>query len=174
MKKDKPFMKNNVFFAYISHPVEFSIFPFILGYERCSQNKDSIGPQKKPCHLLHFIIRGSGYLSLGGIDYTIRNNQLFYIPPECTAIYRPDKSDPWEYMWIEFNGYNCKYFCDKAHLSEQSPIYTPLHPEKFYELFSELLKQNMAGSPQSNSPRSIAALLNLFALLCEEIGRAHV
>ena len=119
MKKDKPFMKNNVFFAYISHPVEFSIFPFILGYERCSQNKDSIGPQKKPCHLLHFIIRGSGYLSLGGIDYTIRNNQLFYIPPECTAIYRPDKSDPWEYMWIEFNGYNCKYFCDKAHeLSE--------------------------------------------------------
>lgn len=168
MKKDKPFMKNNVFFVYISHPVEFSIFPFILGYERCSQNKDSIGPQKKPCHLLHFIIRGSGYLSLGGIDYTIRNNQLFYIPPECTAIYRPDKSDPWEYMWIEFNGYNCKYFCDKAHLSEQSPIYTPLHPEKFYELFSELLKQNMAGSPQSNSPRSIAALLNLFALLCED------
>lgn len=163
-------MKSNVFFAYISHPVEFSVFPFILGYERCTQGKECIGPREKPCHMLHFVINGTGYLNICGKEYTVRKNQLFYIPPNKTAAYHPDRNDPWEYMWVEFNGYNCKYFCDEAKISDRTPVYTPAHPEKFYDLFANLLEHNAVGSVKENSPRSTAALLNLFALLCEDLG----
>ncbi len=174
MEKNYSFMKNNVFFAYISHPVEFSIFPFVLGYERCSPNKECIGPREKPCHILHFVISGSGYLSIGNKEYHIQKDQLFYIPPNLPAAYRPDKSNPWEYMWIEFNGYNCKHFCDEAHISDKSPVCRPAHPEKFYNLFADLLEHNAIGIVHENSLRSTAALLNLFALLSEEKGDKYV
>ena len=73
------------------------------GRQDCS-DMHSYGPSVRFYYIVHYIIRGAGYLRSGDRLYRITVGQSFVIRPFDNVRYYPDPDDPWEYAWIGFTG----------------------------------------------------------------------
>ena len=49
--------------------------------------------------------------------------------PDQVTTYIADNDDPWEYIWIEFDGFKAKTAVDKSGLSMDNPVYRSQAPE---------------------------------------------
>ncbi|MFT3951105.1 MAG: AraC family transcriptional regulator [Oscillospiraceae bacterium] len=56
-----------------------------------------------PYHQIICCVRGSGTLRFGGREYSVKEGQGFYLPPEFPHEYSPNE-DIWETHWITFGG----------------------------------------------------------------------
>lgn len=124
-----------------AHEVEFSTFeggiftdlvPYQYGREVCVPGH-AFGPARRSHYLFHYIIQGSG--SLTAINesgsqafYDIKSGEGFLIFPGQTTTYVADLNDPWEYIWIEFDGSHVKASLDHIGFSPTSPIYRMADP----------------------------------------------
>ena len=54
--------------------------------------------------MIHYVIKGSGTLYSEKGEYKVGHGQIFIVTPYENAYYVADESDPWEYIWIAFNG----------------------------------------------------------------------
>lgn len=54
--------------------------------------------------LIVYTVSGKGYLEYEGQTYPITKGQCFYINCEQHHLYRTDREDDWEILWIHFNG----------------------------------------------------------------------
>ena len=77
--------------------------PLIIGEEACAPGH-RFGPSIRPYTLIHFVRRGKGYFSRGGVTYTVQGGEAFLICPQEITVYWADKEDPWEYCWVGFDG----------------------------------------------------------------------
>ena len=57
-------------------------------------------------YLLHYVISGCGTYTVGGETYTLHPNDCFLIRPGERTQYTADQNDPWEYMWVAFDGFD--------------------------------------------------------------------
>lgn len=67
-----------------------------------------LAPQRQPwlqsCYTLHFVLRGSGFLEMGGKRHAIGARQIFVIPPNELMMYHPNEADKWAYVWFCVSG----------------------------------------------------------------------
>lgn len=77
--------------------------PLITGYENCAANH-SFGPAIREYYLIHYVKNGKGIYRCNGTIYPVKAGQAFLIKPNELAFYKADLNDPWEYIWIGFNG----------------------------------------------------------------------
>ena len=54
--------------------------------------------------LIVYTVSGKGYLEYEGQTYPITKEQCFYINCEQHHLYRTDREEDWEILWIHFNG----------------------------------------------------------------------
>lgn len=80
------------------------------------------GPGVRDIYIIHYVHHGTGYFIQDGKKYTVRQGQCFLITPNTLIQYYPDKSDPWEYAWIEVAGIEAKKILDYSTLSYDNPI----------------------------------------------------
>ena len=134
------------------YKVKFSIFPnqsfidlglYQFGRESCRPGH-SFGPARRGHYLFHFIINGRGELHADdsrGVTHTFRLHagEGFMIFPEQINTYVADKSNPWEYTWLEFDGLRVKHALDAAGLSQEEPVYRTKSPELRERLKDEML-----------------------------------
>ena len=80
-----------------------SIMISFAGRETCLPNHH-FGPAIRAQYLLHFILKGKGRFSVNNKTYFLGENQAFLIQPNVAAYYAADSDDPWEYIWIGFDG----------------------------------------------------------------------
>lgn len=64
----------------------------------------SFGPAVRPYYLLHLIVDGKGEVERDGNITQLGAGDAFLIQPNEITTYRADKSQPWEYYWISFQG----------------------------------------------------------------------
>lgn len=76
---------------------------FYCGRERCSPGH-AFGPAVRGQYLLHFIVSGKGSYIVGGKIFELHAGQAFLIRPGDSTYYKADDKDPWEYMWVAFDG----------------------------------------------------------------------
>ena len=121
---------------------EFKLFPqnnymdlslIQFGRENCSKSY-SFGPAARNHYLFHFVISGKGTLyannSSGTTDvYKINTNEGFMLFPGQVSTYIADNDEPWEYIWLEFDGFQAKAAINATGLSQDKPIYRPLSIE---------------------------------------------
>ena len=95
----------------------FSMFPnenfldlrlYQYGWEACAP-LHSFGPSVRNHYLFHYIISGRGWLDSTNRDgkthkHHLSQDQGFLICPQQVTTYCADKSDPWKYVWLEFDG----------------------------------------------------------------------
>lgn len=140
----------------------FSVFPnenfvdlglYQFGWEQCKP-AHSFGPASRNHYLFHYVISGSGTLmaddSKGNTQtYPVTSGQGFMIFPEQITTYYADKDEPWEYVWIEFDGLRVKSVLETAGLTLDNPIYKAKTEYLRDEMMNEMLyiTKNKNSSP---------------------------
>ena len=115
----------------------FSVFPnenfldlriYQYGYEQCAPLQ-SFGPFIRNHYLFHYVISGHGFLDATEEDgvtthrYEIQAGQGFLICPGLINTYFADETDPWKYVWVEFDGLHASESLRYAGLTAAQPIY---------------------------------------------------
>ncbi|MCI9213132.1 MAG: hypothetical protein HFH17_08930 [Ruminococcus sp.] len=119
-------MKNH-FHAIFPNEDYLDLRPYQYGWETCAP-LHSFGPFIRNHYLFHYIIRGKGTLYSHAVngeihEYRLGENQGFLICPGQINLYTADEADPWEYVWLEFDGMRVKEALFKAGLEQDQPIY---------------------------------------------------
>jgi len=78
------------------------LLPLNCGYEDCDPLHTGYG--RRSYYMIHYVIKGSGTLYSEKGEYKVGHGQIFIVTPYENAHYVADESDPWEYVWIAFNG----------------------------------------------------------------------
>lgn len=119
-----------------THDLEFSTFPsghyvdlmpYQYGREACEPGH-AFGPARRTHYLFHYVIAGRGTLMAtdeNGVrtDFELSGGEGFLIFPEQVTTYVADMKDPWEYIWVEFDGIHVKESLELSGLSPSAPIY---------------------------------------------------
>ena len=134
-----------------SHEIVFSTFtggnfidlhPFQYGRELCEPGH-AFGPAQRRHYLFHYIIKGKGTLiaTEGAGEqsrYELHAGEGFLIFPGHVNTYFADIEDPWEYIWVEFDGLQVSEALKKVSLSPSSPIYRSSSPELRSKMEAEM------------------------------------
>lgn len=87
----------------ISNKAFADLNPLLCGYEKCIGGH-SFGPAIRDYWLLHYVKNGRGELFIKNNIYKVEKNSVFIIPPGEVTKYTADIEEPWEYIWVGFNG----------------------------------------------------------------------
>ncbi|MEW4428020.1 AraC family transcriptional regulator [Paenibacillus pabuli] len=102
------------------------------------------GPGVRDVYALHYIMQGQGTLETGGQQFRLGAGESFIIFPQKEIYYYPDPADPWEYVWMEFNGRDAGRLIALTQFSVQHPV-LPAAPETLEPWFH--LAWNAGASP---------------------------
>lgn len=126
--------------------LSFTVFPnenfldlrlFQFGWEVCKP-LHSFGPYVRNHFLFHYVVSGTGTLISTNREgknttYQLYPDQGFLISPGQVNSYCADQSDPWKYVWLEFDGLRADEYVGDAGLTFSQPIYLPTNLELAHE-----------------------------------------
>ena len=109
------------------HFLDFRLYQY--GREQCGPLY-SFGPFVRSHYLFHYVISGKGTLLSADNGGSTRRHALgpgqgFLICPGQENAYCADEDEPWEYVWVEFDGLRAADYLDAAGLGQAQPIYRP-------------------------------------------------
>ncbi|MBA4688857.1 MAG: helix-turn-helix domain-containing protein [Candidatus Galacturonibacter soehngenii] len=92
---------------------------------------------------LHFVLNGKGTLKVSQRIYHIKKDDIFLIPKDAHIHYYADMENPWEYMWITFDGEKSVSYLQHAGLSEDNPVIQSTIPNNAYQpMIQKILDAN--------------------------------
>ena len=139
-----------------------------LGFEACTPGY-KYGPRICPYHILHFVFKGRGALSINHTDLSVQEGEAFLIPADMIASYQASEKDPWQYAWAGFLGKSANNFVQQLVRSVPDHyVLKNLSTQKYRELIEEaaFLKDQTL----TNYYISGGVLMRIMALISEEIG----
>lgn len=116
---------------------ELNVYQY--GHEKC-EAEYMYGPYVRDHYLIHFVTSGKGRFVLNNISYEIEKGSGFIIYPDEITYYQADKTEPWTYRWVGFNGGNCGTILKNMGFSAQNPIFKCDDIDKMREIFSHMKK----------------------------------
>lgn len=75
--------------------------PRICGIRDCEPGQ-IIGSHRLEDYVLHYVIKGRGYMQIGNAKHTASAGQIFVVRPGESATYVADIQEPWSYIWVSF------------------------------------------------------------------------
>ncbi|MDP4118763.1 MAG: AraC family transcriptional regulator [Bacillota bacterium] len=103
------------------------------------------GPAVRSHYLIHYVLKGSGVLHFDGKDYPVCAGQAFLIEPCYITCYEADSKEPWEYVWIGFDGDYAKSLLETAGISQFNPVFPKEFNCKLNNIFlnlRDLIREN--------------------------------
>lgn len=77
--------------------------PLFCGSEKC-ESGHSFGPNVRNHYIIHYVISGCGTLENENGKHEINQGNIFIIRPGEVTTYYASQKNPWEYIWIGFDG----------------------------------------------------------------------
>lgn len=77
--------------------------PIETGFSQCDVGC-SCGPIKRSRFIAHYVVSGKGTVIIEEDKYDVKSGEVFLLPPDKTVLYYANNEDPWEYIWIGFDG----------------------------------------------------------------------
>lgn len=74
--------------------------------------------------LIVYVLSGSGRLDYDGRTYSLSEGQAFFINCEVPHSYCSDKDNPWEILWVHFNGATSAQYFDYFY-GKAEAVFTP-------------------------------------------------
>ena len=130
------------YFKYLEYKNEeqSDLFLCQCGIEECLP-EHSFGPAVRNHYLIHFILKGKGCYIVENKKYNLTQNQGFLICPDTLTYYEADKTNPWTYIWIGFNGLKAKSYLENADLNRENLIFNYAKKPNALKLYiDEILK----------------------------------
>lgn len=113
-----------------------------VGCQKCPPGY-SFGPIIRDNFVLHYVLHGEGTLYLDSQKYDVSDKQIFVLPPNLLAYYEGSIENPWNYIWIHFNGKKAIELLNKAGVSNESPVFIPTCPSmELEECMIDTLRHN--------------------------------
>ncbi len=118
---------------------------------------------------LHFVLGGAGVLEINGMRYRLKTDDIFLIPKDCPIHYHADFENPWEYMWITFDGEMAAAYLSYAGLSADSPVIHSQIPNQLYlPMIQKILDTNQLTF--ANEIKRVGYLYEILSTLIELQG----
>lgn len=77
--------------------------PVVFGYQKCIPGHSG-GMTIRDYYLIHYVKKGKGFFEVGGVKYKVGAGQIFILYKDQPGYYEADYNDPWDYIWIGFDG----------------------------------------------------------------------
>lgn len=139
------------------------------GYSKC-EPLHSFGPAVRPDYIIHYILRGKGRYYIGDTQYCLEAGQGFLIEPNVLTFYQADADEPWEYLWVGFNGTNAKEYLLDIGLNDGQVIFRNDHAGELKQTVVEMLKDTTSSLSGQYGRQSL--LYSFFAILSKNIDIA--
>ncbi|MED4123699.1 AraC family transcriptional regulator [Halalkalibacterium halodurans] len=115
-----------------------------------------VGPQVHDYFLLHVVLRGKGSFHCAGKTYSLSAGDSFFIYPKELVTYESDRTDPWYYTWVAFQGPFFEETLRSACIQPESPIVSlggkgSMIKQLFYDLYSSMTELKVASSLKTNA-----------------------
>lgn len=132
------------------------------GRQDCS-DMHSFGPIARLVYIIHYVIKGAGFLEYDHKTFPIKAGESFLICPYEIYYYYPDPDDPWEYTWIDFRGSMAETLLADCCMSKQRPVCPAIENGKMLPLFDRLSTLDIYRSNQKEAHGVLLAILGLYA-----------
>lgn len=93
-----------------------------VGCQKCMPSY-SFGPIIRNNYVLHYIISGKGTLFLDEKEFPVYAHQAFITPPFLPVYYKADATEPWNYIWLHFNGQKAMDLLYRAGITREHPVF---------------------------------------------------
>lgn len=80
-----------------------NIISYFSGFQKCDAGH-TFGPYIRNCFLLHYCVSGKGFFEIENGRFEVSAGDVFIICRDDVTTYRADDKNPWEYVWIAFDG----------------------------------------------------------------------
>jgi AraC-like DNA-binding protein len=141
---------------HLSRPEITRLSYCFCGYHDCPSGY-AYGPTVRDEHILHFVTRGAGYYKINRSTFRVSSGSSFMLFPGHILHYQADRTDPWEYYWVGFEGRDAQAVLDTCGLAPSSPVVTHKDPDKMRRLF-----QRLQASAAKQSIRADMEAMSLF------------
>ena len=115
---------------------------------------------------LHFVLNGKGIITMNGKTYHINKGNIFVIMKGIAINYYADNEDPWEYMWVTFDGEKAADYLAYAGFTFDNPVITSTIPTATYHpMIEKILDANTL--TLANEIRRVGYLYDLLSTMID-------
>ena len=114
-----------------------SLYVQNTGCQQCRAG-DGWGPGIRDHFLLHTILSGRGTCIIDSRKYALESGDSFLVYPDTTVHYYADSQEPWEYIWVGFNGMDAERYVDMTDFSKKNPVLRGRHSQALASLLREI------------------------------------
>lgn len=160
-------MKRQIFLPSLHHHPYF-IFPEGVGHYREDPQHILIRAQDElPQFNLHIVLSGKGYVVTEEGLHSLQAGDGFLYYPKESQHYYSDTEQPWEVLWVHFNGHYLENYLTERGF-HQSKVWTL----KLYHTICELVLKLLSESEESGilHPASLSSLT--YAILSEFVTQS--
>lgn len=105
-----------------------------MGRQNC-KDMHAWGPGIRSCFIIHYVMKGAGYLIVNHRKYHVKAGESFLTRPYTLIEYYPEEENPWEYMWVDFLGNQVENWVEHTQFEEKNPVCSLKQEEKILPLF---------------------------------------
>lgn len=154
------------FHTPLNEQLESSVYVNWAGHRKCTADH-TIGPRVLDTYKFVFVISGKGYLQQGSDPrHSLSGGDLFVLFPKERHYYFADKDDPWELMWVSFNGSQCDSILKSIGISKKNYVIVNAITSSIQRTLQTLLEA-LGDIEDIQRLRAIGYLLILFV----QVGR---
>lgn len=89
-----------------------------------------------------YVIHGKGIVEYDGSVYNALSGQCVFLDSRHPHLYRPDPEDPWEVIWVKFNGNSARYYYSKF-TSRKCCVFIPQNPADIKAIMTKIVSNNV-------------------------------
>lgn len=146
MSQLKNLTENNFLFISLKNADEYDVCFSYFGWHKCLVTHSNYSSIKQD-YTLHIVLSGQGTFCIGKEKYSLQKNDIFLIRPAEVVSYYPSENDPWEYIWIAFNGNDSEKLLDNLGL-DTIPVGSLCDLVEIEKIFMQI-KEVQHSRPQS-------------------------
>ena len=75
-----------------------------VGCQKCDPSY-GYGPIIRKLYILHYVVSGEGLLRIQDKKFAVKEHDIFVIPAHTPSYYEAGENNPWNYIWIQFDGF---------------------------------------------------------------------
>ena len=147
------------------------LYTCYCGFEQCNPLY-AFGPAVRPNFLIHVILSGRGYFRNQNGSRELSAGEGFLIEPEQQTFYQADRTDPWSYLWIGFDGKLAPSVVRQLGLGGEHAVFRTSHGDELKEIVF-----NMCGRKKYSIDQELyiqAQLCMFFSKLIRDIEQAQL
>lgn len=153
--------------SYFHTPTEkemnSSIYITWTGHRVCTPDH-SIGPRILNNYKIVLVLKGKGYFIQENKEYNITAGDMFVLFPGVKHHYYANAENPWEIVWVAFNGRLCSETMDSLDLTPKSPIISRAGTYRIAQLMKDIT-DGLEGENKACTFKSTGSLYLLFSEL---------